>query len=115
MIGFLPGFPYLGGLPEALNVPRLANPRTTVPAGSIAIAAGMCAVYPWESPGGWRLMGQTPVPLFDVNHSDHPALVAAGDQIQWCRINKARYNELKIECQQSNWNRDSVLAIKGWS
>jgi len=115
MIGFLPGFPYLGGLPESLNIPRLANPRLTVPAGSIAIAAGMCAVYPWESPGGWRLLGQTPVPLFDVNHSDHPALIASGDQIHWRSINKARYAELKIECQRTNWDRDSILEIKDWS
>jgi KipI family sensor histidine kinase inhibitor len=115
MIGFLPGFPYLGGLPDSLNIPRLANPRLKVPAGSIAIAAGMCAAYPWESPGGWRLLGQTPVPLFDSNHGDQPALVAAGDQIHWCPINKARYDELRIECQRADWDRDSISAIKDWS
>ncbi|MCX7237275.1 MAG: 5-oxoprolinase subunit PxpB [Polynucleobacter sp.] len=115
MIGFLPGFPYLGGLPEKLNVPRLATPRTLVPAGSIAIAAGMCAAYPWDSPGGWRLLGQTPIPLFNANNEHHPALIAPGDQIQWRPINKDQYSELKIECQRGNWERDSILVIQDWS
>ena len=63
LIGFQPGFPYMGGLPASLNVPRLASPRQKVPAQSVAIALDMCAVYPWESPGGWNLLGRTPVAL----------------------------------------------------
>jgi KipI family sensor histidine kinase inhibitor len=59
MLGFLPGFAYLGGLPAALEMPRLATPRTRVPAGSLAIAGRMAAIYPWDSPGGWRLVGRT--------------------------------------------------------
>ena len=65
MLGFQPGFAYLAGLPGALNAPRLATPRKHAPARSVAIADGMCAAYPFDSPGGWRLIGRTPAPLFD--------------------------------------------------
>ena len=61
LIGFMPGFPYMGGLPAELEMPRLASPRKAVPARSLAIAGSMCSVYPWESPGGWRLLGRTPI------------------------------------------------------
>lgn len=83
MLGFLPGFPYLGGLPAALEMPRLATPRLKVPAGSVAIAGRMAAVYPWDSPGGWRLVGRTGVRLFDPANSDRPALLAPGDRVRW--------------------------------
>jgi hypothetical protein len=76
MLGFLPGFPYLGGLPAALEMPRLATPRSRVPAGSVAIAGRMCAVYPWHSPGGWRLVGRTGARLFDATQAARPALLA---------------------------------------
>ena len=65
MLGFMPGFPYLGGLPERIATPRLATPRTLVPAGSVGIAGAQTGIYPTESPGGWRLIGRTPVVLFD--------------------------------------------------
>ena len=81
MMGFTPGFPYLGGVPEVLDMPRLASPRKVVPARSIAIAGRMCAAYPWESPGGWRLLGRTPIRLFDAANARCPALLAPGDQI----------------------------------
>lgn len=81
MLGFLPGFAYLGGLPAALEMPRLATPRTRVPAGSLAIAGRMAAVYPWDSPGGWRLVGRTGVGLFDAGSATRPALLAPGDRV----------------------------------
>ena len=81
MLGFLPGFAYLGGLPAALEMPRLATPRTCVPAGSLAIAGRMAAIYPWDSPGGWRLVGRTGVGLFDAGSSARPALLAPGDRV----------------------------------
>ncbi len=65
MLGFLPGFAYLGGLPEALHTPRKATPALKVPAGSVAIAHGQCAVYPLDSPGGWHVLGHTSVPMLD--------------------------------------------------
>jgi KipI family sensor histidine kinase inhibitor len=80
MIGFVPGYPYMGDLPESLALPRRADPRVRVPAGSIAIAAGMTAIYPLESPGGWHLIGATPIRLFDLRRP-RPALLSPGDRV----------------------------------
>ncbi len=74
MLGFLPGFAYLGDLPEPLRQPRRATPRTRVPAGSVAIAADMTAIYPFESPGGWRLIGRTPFVPWDMAREPEPRL-----------------------------------------
>ena len=82
MLGFLPGFAYLGGLPRELDAPRLATPRKNVPERSVAVADGMCAAYPFASPGGWRLIGRTPLQMFDVRGSC-PALLAPGDRVRW--------------------------------
>ena len=82
MLGFLPGFPFMGDLPEALHRPRRTEPRVRVPAGSVAIANGLTAIYPWESPGGWHLLGRCPVPLFDATR-EQPALLAAGDRVRF--------------------------------
>jgi inhibitor of KinA len=80
MLGFLPGFPYLGDLPPALALPRRADPRVRVPAGSIAIATSLTAIYPYESPGGWHLIGSTPIRCFDAARSP-PALLMPGDAV----------------------------------
>lgn len=97
MIGFLPGFPYMGGLPEALACPRRATPRTVVPARSLAVAGTMCAVYPWESPGGWHLLGRTPARLFDPAAEVRPSLLAAGDEVMWQAIDDATLARLEDE------------------
>lgn len=97
MIGFQPGFPYLSGLPPALATPRLATPRQRVPAHSVAIAGAMCAVYPWDSPGGWNLLGRTPVVLFDPRQGAQPAMLAAGDELQWAEVDRAAYERLAAE------------------
>lgn len=81
MIGFAPGFPYLSGLDPALALPRLATPRTRVPAGSVAIGGAQTGIYPRESPGGWRILGRTPRRLFDPRR-DPPALLAPGDRVR---------------------------------
>ncbi len=81
-VGFTPGFAYLVGLPVVLRLPRRATPRTAVPAGSVAIAAEFTGVYPTVSPGGWHLLGRTPVAMFDVERAN-PVLVAAGDQVRF--------------------------------
>lgn len=82
-LGFLPGFAYLTGLPTPLNtLPRRSNPRARVPAGAFAIAAGYCAVYPLESPGGWNLIGEADWTAFDVSR-DPPSLLQAGDRVQF--------------------------------
>lgn len=80
--GFAPGFAYLGDLPPALNVPRLETPRTRTVAGSVAIAGAMSAVYPAELPGGWRVIGQAEVTLFDPA-DDPPALLLPGDRVRF--------------------------------
>ncbi|GAA4539114.1 5-oxoprolinase subunit PxpB [Amycolatopsis samaneae] len=80
--GFAPGFGYLTGLPEPLRQPRLASPRTRVPAGSVAIAGEFTSVYPSSTPGGWRLLGHTRTTLFD-QHAEPPALLAPGDRVRF--------------------------------
>ena len=83
--GFAPGFGYLTGLPDELRQPRLETPRTRVPAGAVGLAGQFTGVYPRESPGGWRLLGHTSTPLFDV-HADPPALLAPGDRVRFRSI-----------------------------
>ena len=85
MIGFAPGFPYLTGLDPALALPRLATPRTRVPAGSVAIGGAQTGIYPRESPGGWRLLGRTPLALFDAQR-DPPSLLSPGDRVRFVPI-----------------------------
>lgn len=80
--GFAPGFAYLSGLPQEWAVPRLDSPRTRVPAGSVAVADTWCGVYPTASPGGWRLLGRTRTPLWDVDR-DPPALLAPGTRVRF--------------------------------
>lgn len=89
LIGFLPGFPYMGDLPEWLRLPRRATPRTAVPANSVAIAGSQAAVYPWQSPGGWHLLGRTTARLFDVADAEHPALLAPGDTVRFVAVDHA--------------------------
>jgi KipI family sensor histidine kinase inhibitor len=83
LIGFLPGFPYMGDLPDWLALPRRTTPRTAVPAGSVAIAGPQAAVYPWQSPGGWHLLGRTEQPMFDATRAERPALLAPGDTVRF--------------------------------
>lgn len=82
MMGFAPGFAYLGGLDPALRLPRREVPRARVPRGSVAIAGSQTAVYPHETPGGWHLIGTTDLPLFDPRR-DPPALLRAGDRVRF--------------------------------
>jgi KipI family sensor histidine kinase inhibitor len=93
MLGFLPGFAYMGDLDAALRLPRRRNPRTRVPAGSIAIAQQLTAIYPAESPGGWHLIGRTPVRFF-MPLGDPPALLAPGDQVRFAPISNAEYRKI---------------------
>jgi inhibitor of KinA len=85
MLGFTPGFPYLGGLPDALATPRLETPRQRVPAGSVGIAGVQTGVYPLATPGGWRLIGWTPVVLFDPARTP-PASLHPGDRVRFVPV-----------------------------
>lgn len=92
-LGFLPGFPYMAGVPAALHLPRRAVPRARVPAGSVAIATDQAGIYPCESPGGWHLVGRTPLLLFDL-FRDPPALLAPGQRVQLQAIPPATFAAL---------------------
>lgn len=94
MVGFSPGFPYMGDAPPPLALPRRTDPRVRVPAGSVAIAAGMTSVYPVESPGGWHLIGATPAQLFDLSWQE-PALLRAGDSVCFEPIKASDYDRIR--------------------
>lgn len=108
LLGFLPGFPYLGELPEWLHLPRRATPRGVVPANSLAIAGAQAAIYPWASPGGWHLLGRTPVRLFDLADTGRPALLAPGDNLRFTSIKADSYRQFQVavaagELDASHW------------
>ncbi len=94
MLGFMPGFPYLGGLDDRLHKARLDTPRVRIPAGTVGIGGKQTGMYPFESPGGWNLLGRTPVPLFDPGR-DEPILYQAGDCIIYRPIDEDEYDEIK--------------------
>lgn len=93
MLGFAPGFPYLGGMDERIACPRLSTPRTRVPAGSVGIAESQTGVYPNESPGGWQLIGRTPIALFEVD-ADPPAVMLPGTQVNFVPISHQEYEDM---------------------
>lgn len=93
MLGFAPGFAYLGGLPERIATPRRATPRVKVPAGSVGIAGAQTGVYPFDSPGGWQLIGRTPLRMFDPTRSP-PALLEPGDRVRFRAITPAEFEAL---------------------
>lgn len=94
MLGFLPGFCYLGGLDERIHTPRLANPRIKINAGSVGIGGSQTGIYPLDSPGGWQLMGMTPVKTYDPDR-EVPILVEAGDYIRFVPIDEEEYKRIK--------------------
>lgn len=95
-LGFVPGFAYLGELPEALVTPRLATPRRRVPAGSVGIAGNQTGVYPFSTPGGWRLIGRTPVAMFR-DEREGLSLLSIGDRVRFAPISAERFGELDKE------------------
>lgn len=97
MVGFLPGFPYLTGLPPQLAQPRLPSPRSLVPAGSVGIAGGQTGIYPLASPGGWQLIGRTPLRLFRPECGDDPVLLRAGDRVRFRPIGGVTFEKLAKE------------------
>ncbi len=103
MIGFVPGYPYMGDLPEALMLPRRVDPRIRVPAGSIAIASNMTAIYPLESPGGWHLIGTTPIRLFD-EALERPALFSPGDKVRFEPVTAAQFDAIREATAAGTYN-----------
>lgn len=96
MIGFIPGFAYLGGMDESIATPRLANPRTIIPGGSVGIAGKQTGIYPLDSPGGWQLIGRTPLRLF-TPEAENPTLIQAGYGVKFVSVSEDEYK--KIEAQ----------------
>lgn len=109
MLGFLPGFTYLGGLDERIHTPRLANPRIRIPAGSVGIGGSQTGIYPMDSPGGWQLMGLTPVKTYDPER-EVPILVEAGDYIRFVPVDRAEYDRIKEEVEQGTYQ---VRVVEG--
>lgn len=105
MLGFSPGFPYLGGLPQQLATPRLETPRADTPAGSIGIAGEQTGIYSLSTPGGWRIIAHTPVALFDSDNPEAPFLLRAGDLIKFQPVTQAEYKEI---CCMINERRFSL-------
>lgn len=93
MIGFAPGHPYLGDLPDALTLPRRKTPRTRIAPGTVAIAVGQTVIYPFTSPGGWHAIGRTPASLFDIER-EIPTLLRAGDKVRFRPIGDDEFDEL---------------------
>ena len=93
MLGFLPGFPYLGGMDERIEAPRLDSPRTSIPAGAVGIGGKQTGIYPLASPGGWRLIGRTPEKLYDVEREE-PIPYRAGDYIRFYPISCEEFERI---------------------
>jgi inhibitor of KinA len=102
MLGFTPGFAYLGGLSERISTPRLETPRLKVPAGTVAIAGRQTGVYPVESPGGWRLLGRTPIKLFDP-HKDPPSVLQPYDYVRFVEIDEEEYEEIRSRVESGGY------------
>ena len=102
MLGFLPGFAYLGGLDERLATPRLANPRLKINPGSVGIAGTQTGMYPIESPGGWQIIGRTPLQLFQPS-ADDPFYYSAGDYIKFDAITVSEYQAIQHDVEQHQY------------
>jgi inhibitor of KinA len=95
MLGFSPGFPYLGGMSERIAVPRMESPRMAVPEGAVGIAGKQTGIYSLKSPGGWRIIGRTPLKLFRPDTA-HPTLLQAGDIVRFRPVSLEEYERLRI-------------------
>ncbi len=96
MIGFIAGFPYLGGMSKEIATPRLKSPRVKIEGGSVGIAGEQTGIYPVASPGGWQLIGRTPLKLYDADR-EKPILLEAGQYIKFCSVTEAEYKNIEKE------------------
>lgn len=102
MLGFIAGFPYLGGMDEAIATPRLQNPRVKIEGGSVGIAGAQTGIYPVDSPGGWQLIGRTPLKLYDVTR-ETPILLSAGQYIRFKSITKEAYEAIEKQLAEGTY------------
>ena len=106
-IGFLPGFPYLEGLNPMIATPRKEKPRSVVHAGSVGIAGNQTGVYPMDSPGGWNIIGRSPISFFDINN-ENPSLLQVGDQIKFFEISKEDYDKIEKEVKNNTYQLKTI-------
>lgn len=109
MIGFTPGFPYLGGLPETLATPRLERPRTKIRGGSVGIGGSQTGIYSIDAPGGWRIIGHTPLKLYDVGRAE-PVLLKAGDYLQFTAVDAEEYQTIYEQVERGTY----ILRVDVW-
>ncbi|CAM3508724.1 5-oxoprolinase subunit PxpB [Zobellia roscoffensis] len=107
-IGFLPGFTYLGGVPEELQFNRREEPRSKVLSGAVGLAGKQTGVYPQESPGGWNIIGNCSVPMFDPK-AEEPCFVSVGDQVQFYKITRAEFDLRKIESEVGIYKLEKIV------
>lgn len=108
MLGFTPGFSYLGGMSEKIATPRLKTPRTKIPAGSAGIAGTQTGIYPIDSPGGWQLIGRTPVKMYDPL-GDPPILLKAGDYVRFVSITEEEYFEIQKQVEDRKYKVNIII------
>ena len=97
MVGFIPGHPFMGDLDSKLFLNRLKTPRVKIPAGSVGIVEKFCNIYPYESPGGWHIIGRTPTKLFNTKDNSNPCLLSPGDIVKFKSISKSEFENLNNE------------------
>jgi len=107
MLGFLPGFPYLGILPEKLQFPRRPRPRVKIQERSVGIAGKQTGIYPSDSPGGWNILGSTPISVFNPR-SDDPFLFSTGDQVQFKPVSNEEYHGIRREIENNTFNWETL-------
>ena len=97
MVGFIPGHPFMGDLDSKLFLDRLKTPRVKIPPGSVGIVEKFCNIYPYESPGGWNIIGRTPTKLFNTQNESNPCLLSPGDSVKFKSISKKEFEKLTNE------------------
>ncbi len=107
MMGFLPGFAYMGKWPEGFSVPRKSIPRANVPALSVGLAGQQTGIYPVESPGGWQIIGQTPIPVF-IPHNNEPFLFMPGDEVRFYSISSNLFQQIKEGITEGCFNYEEI-------
>jgi inhibitor of KinA len=111
LLGFMPGFPFLGGLSEKIHTPRRSEPRTKIPAGSVGIANNQTGLYPKQSPGGWQIIGQTPIDVFNINR-EPMCLYQPGDYIKFYSITQGEFEDIKKQQQNNTFDYERLVTIE---
>ena len=107
-LGFLPGFPYLGGLPDVLSLPRKETPSAIVAPGSVGIGGQQTGIYPSESPGGWHIIGNCPIPLFNAVNTP-PALLQAGDRVRFNAVSSEEWQEITTAIEENTFHFETLF------